>query len=97
MKVTGLQGKRNAFQYAGPYVDMVEVTQEEKMSMPTGRKNNSLLVLERTPVQRADPQKSGGERKRKKNGQCKKKPGRKIGLSSVSQFEGDNVRVEQIV
>jgi len=47
-------------------VESVEVAVHEKMSMPPGRKNNCVLVLDKTPVQMMEPQKSGEEKKRKR-------------------------------
>jgi len=63
--VNGGRGKKPAFQYVGPEVDNVEVTDAEKRSMPSARQKNSLLAVGRSLVQLPDnPEEAGASNKR---------------------------------
>lgn len=63
--VNGGRGKKPAFQYVGPEVDNVEVTDAEKRSMPSARQKNSLLAVGRSLVQLPDtPEEVGATNKR---------------------------------
>jgi len=62
--VSGGRGKKPAFQYVGPQVDNVEVTDAEKRSMPSARQKNSLLAVGRSLVQLPDTEEEAMGKKR---------------------------------
>ena len=86
------KGKKPAFEYVGPMVDNISLTDEQKRSMPSTRQKNSLLAVGKNLA--SLPDRDDSLDSMRLNGATMKRA-RSLSGDRQEQFNMDNIKLQR--